>query len=218
MSSDFAAQRKELVEHMKASGVVYSKSVENAFLYVKRELFFPKELQRHAYADTAFPVGFGQTISQPSTIAIMLEMLDARPGMKVLEVGAGSGYVIALLCELVGDEGKVFAVELISGLAGTAKENLLSAGQENFELKASDGTLGWKENAPFERILVSAACASVPKPLAGQLSEGGKLVAPLGSRFTQELVCMGKEKGGLEELARQGYFVFVPLRGKFAFG
>jgi protein-L-isoaspartate(D-aspartate) O-methyltransferase len=217
MSNDFSLQRSALVEQMKRSGVLRSKSVERAFLKVKRELFFPPGLNQHAYADSAFPIGCGQTISQPSTIAIMLEMLGARAGMRVLEVGAGSCYVIALLCEIVGGNGMVFGIELIGELKDRALTNLGAAKTRNFELTTGDGTLGWKEKAPFDRILVSAACRQIPAPLAEQLKEGGRIVAPLGGRLTQEIACLEKKKAALNEIARECCFAFVPLRGKFGF-
>ncbi len=207
----FAEQRKQLVQAMN----LHSKSVEKAFLSVKREQFFPAELKQYAYADSAFPIGFGQTISQPSTIAIMLEMLSVKPGDRLLEVGGGSGYVAALLSELVGVKGKVFAIELVCELQQRATKTLTQLGYKKVEMRCGDGTLGWREEAPFDCILISAACRQVPKPLTEQLKEGGKLVAPVGGRFTQEMVLLQKEKGKSVEKDSKCCFVFVPLKGKF---
>lgn len=206
----FKEQRKQLVQGMRLK----DKAVESGFLAVERELFFPQEIKRHAYADSAFPIGFGQTISQPSTIAIMLEMLDVKKGSRVLEVGAGSGYVAALLSRLVGSKGRVFGLELVHELHHQAVKLLAELGYENIFLKCGDGCSGWKEEAEFDRILVSAACSSVPKPLVEQLQEGGKLVAPVGGSFSQEMVLLQKEKGKAVEKRRRCCFVFVPLKGK----
>ena len=204
MAEDFSSQRKRLVEEMKRGSAVKSESVEKAFLAVKRELFFSEESNHYAYADAAFPIGLGQTISQPSTIAAMLEALDANPGQSVLEIGSGSGYVLALLSELVGGKGSVFAIELLRELHQKAAKTVALLTYRNIFMKCGDGTLGWEEKAPFDRILVSAACEEIPKPLAEQLREGGKIVAPLGNKFTQELVCMQKQKSALKEISRQG--------------
>ncbi len=212
---NFTAARKQLVDSMLAYGSLKSSSVKQAFLAVPREKFFPKEMSGYAYSDSAFPIGFGQTISQPSTIAVMLEMLAVPEGSRVLEVGAGSGYVAALLSELVGEKGRVFGIELVHELHQRAVRTLVELGYENIQLRCSNGTLGWKEEAPFDRVLISAACSSVPEPLVEQLREGGKLVAPVGGSFSQEMVLVEKQKGKAVEKARQCCFVFVPLKGKY---
>jgi len=208
MAENFEGQRKRLVDKMRLK----NKAVEQAFLSTKRELFFPESMRSHAYEDTAFPIGLGQAISQPSTIAAMLEMLAVEKGNTVLEVGTGSGYVAALLSELVGSRGKVFGVELVHELHQKAARALLELGYKNIFLKCGDGTLGWKEKAPFDRILISAACASVPKPLIEQLKEGGRLVAPIGSAYSQDLVLMQKRHGRTTEKERKAGYVFVPLK------
>jgi len=209
---DFAGQRKQLVKDL----ALKDKAVENAFLAVKREEFFPDELKQHTYVDRAFPIGFGQTISQPSTIAVMLEMLAVKKGSKVLEIGSGSGYVAALLSELVGSKGRVFAIEIVHELHQGALKKLVESSHENIFLKCGDGRLGWKQEAPFDGIIVSAACSSVPKTLIEQLEKKGKLVAPVGGRFSQEIVLLQNEKGKTVEKERRCCFVFVSLKGKFA--
>jgi len=212
--ADFSEQRKKLVSGMHLK----NKEIENAFLSVQREKFFPEHLKANAYSDTAFPIGSGQTISQPSTIAAMLEMLAAEKGQKILEIGTGSGYAAALLSEIVGKNGKVFGIELLHELHQQATRTLLELGYKNIGLKIGDGTQGWKEEAPFGRILISAACNSVPKPLVEQLGEKGKLVAPIGNAFSQELVLLQKGKGKMIEKERKCCYRFVPLKGKAAFG
>jgi protein-L-isoaspartate(D-aspartate) O-methyltransferase len=212
----FELQRKSLVEGMRSAGCLQSKAIENAFLAVPREKFFPKETIGHSYIDNAFPIGLGQTISQPCTIAAMLGMLSVKKGNRVLEVGAGSGYVAALLAGLVGGKGKVFGIELLHELHQKATRTLLELGCKNIFLKCGDGTQGWKEKAPFDRILISAACSAVPKPLLGQLSKKGMMVVPIGSPFSQDIVLFKKENGiAVEKQRKQGY-VFVPLKGKGA--
>jgi len=214
MPLSFKEQRKMLVLRMKQSGAVKTRAVERAFLNVKRELFFSEENRQYAYIDSAFPIGFGQTISQPSTIAVMLELLEVKKGMRVLEVGSGCGYVLALLSELVGARGSVFGVELVPELVALASRHLASAGYENVALKNGDGKLGWKEQALFDRILVSAASSEVPRALIEQLAPLGRLVAPVGSRYAQETKLVEKDTEGntRESFPYNGYFVFVPLK------
>lgn len=207
---EFEEQRKKLVKSMR----LQNKALEKAFLAVKRQEFFLPAMRHHSYVDSAFPIGFGQTISQPITIAIMLEMLDLRPGNTVLEVGSGSGYVLALLSRLVGEKGKVYGVELMHELEQKAKKKLLELGYKNVFMNCCDGTLGWKEQAEFDRILVSAACKEIPKPLIEQLREKGKIVAPIGRSFYSEIVLLQKEKGKAVEKERKCCFAFVPLKGK----
>jgi protein-L-isoaspartate(D-aspartate) O-methyltransferase len=204
----FEKERKSLVQSLP----VKTASVRNAFLSVPREKFFPEHLKKCAYADSAFPIGLGQTISQPSTIAIMLEMLQAKKGQRFLEIGSGSGYVLALLSKIAGEKGRVFGVELLHELEQKALRTLAETGCKNVKLKAGDGTKGWKEFAPFDRIVVSAACEKIPKQLAEQLKEGGIAVAPLGGRLSQELVKVQKTNGELEEREKKCCFVFVPLK------
>ena len=210
----FEAERKALVEGMKSSGAVKSLEVENAFFAVHREFFVRQDLQNLAYADDALPLISGQTISQPSTIAAMLESLQAKAGQKVLEVGSGCGYVLALLSKIVGEKGKVFGVEILPELAELSKKNLQTAGIKNVEVFCADGSKGLESKKPFDRILVSAACAFVPKALLEQLAENGMIVAPVGDRFTQQLEILQKMKGKILKSYAQGLYVFVPLRMK----
>ncbi len=217
MNDDFFRLRREqLVQYMLASGAIKSDSVKNAFLNVKRETFMPSHLQQSAYSDEALPIGFGQTISQPSTIAAMLELLQIQEGNKVLEIGAGSAYVLALLSELTGKKGKVYGIEILPELKQRAEQTLRKCNYKNIKLKVGDGTLGWKEKAPFDRILLSAACPYVPKPLIGQLAENGRIVAPVGDKYTQMMNIIKKIKGHIiKEEFLEGYFAFVPLRGEY---
>ncbi len=215
LEKEFEEKRKILVQKMKANGCLKSKEVENAFLKVKRELFFPKNLMDYAYSDEAFPIGFGQTISQPSTIAVMLELLEAKKGMRVLEVGGGSGYVCALLGEIVGAKGRVFGIELVEGLFQIAKKNLIENKSKNVELFLGDGSRGLIEKSPFDRVLVSAACPFIPNSLFEQLKEKGRIVAPVGGSYSQQMVTVEKINGKRKQTIASGYFVFVPLKGDY---
>lgn len=218
MEKNFDSQRKQLVELMKAGQALRSKAVEKAFLGVPREEFVLPGDRQSAYSDTALPIGFFQTISQPSTISVMLELLQVKPGNKVLEVGLGSGYVAALLSEMVGEQGRVYAVEFLKGLIEAAKTNLERAGAKNVEVIQGDGSLGLPEKGPFDRILVSCACPFVPKPLIDQLADNGRIVAPVGDLYMQYFETIQKIRGKvLQRQVTDQMFVFVPLRGKFGF-
>ncbi|MCX8190109.1 MAG: protein-L-isoaspartate(D-aspartate) O-methyltransferase [Candidatus Diapherotrites archaeon] len=209
---DFESQRKKLVNSMIANGSLKSAEIIKAFLKVKREEFFLPELKKFSYDDSAYPIGHSQTISQPSTIAIMLELLKPLKGHKVLEIGSGSGYVLALLSEIVGPEGKVIGIERNYELAVRSIETLAKLKYKKIKVLISDGSKGLPEEAPFHRILVSAACNVVPKPLEEQLTFHGRIVAPVGSKFSQQLQVIEKEpNGALKRYFAEGYFVFVPL-------
>ncbi len=203
---------------MKANKSLRSEEIENAFLALEREQFFPERNSAHAYSDNAFAIGFSQTISQPSTIAIMLELLQAQEGETVLEVGSGCGYVLALLSKIVGSKGKIIGIELVPELVKIAEDNLNKAGVENAEVVSGDGSEGFPEKAQFNRILISAACSEIPPALKEQLAEKGRLVAPVGDSFTQSMRVLEKRKGKIETVEEgYGFFRFVPLKGKFGF-
>jgi protein-L-isoaspartate(D-aspartate) O-methyltransferase len=191
----------------RTSGVVDAR-ILSAFEQVPREAFLPAELIARAYEDAALPIGLGQTISQPSMIALMLQSLQCAPRHRVLEVGAGSGYVLALLSQL-GCE--VFGIERHAELAARAPETLRSIGVTDIVVHEGDGTLGWPEHAPYDRILVSAGAAAIPEALLAELAEGGRLVMPVGGKETQILVtCERDDKGSLHYRAGASC-VFVPL-------
>jgi protein-L-isoaspartate(D-aspartate) O-methyltransferase len=141
----------------------------------------------------------------------MLELLDVKKGMEILEIGAGTGYLVALLSHLTEKEGKVFGIEYIPQLAKKAVERLLKQKIKNFEIIVGNGRDGLEKNAPFDRIILSAACDKVPKKLFSQLKENGKLVAPIGTETHQELICFQKKNGKIVEIEKKSWFVFVPL-------
>lgn len=215
-NNDFVLRRKQLVQYLIDTEAIKTKPVEKAFAAVRRELFMPSDLRQYAYDDSAFPIGSGQTISQPTTIAIMLELLQVAEGQNVLEVGSGCGYVLALLSEIASKKGKAYGIEIVGELVEQSRKNLEAQGYENVEVLQGDGTLGLPEKMPFDRILVSAACPFLPKPLFDQLAEKGRAVAPVGDSWSQQLQVIKKFKSKpLKEDFFGDYFVFVPLRGKY---
>ena len=188
--------------------------VVDAMARVPRELFVPDRLREMAYDDRPLPIGEGQTISAPHMVAIMCEVLDLWEGMKVLEVGGGSGYHAAVMAEIVGPEGHVYAIERIPELAKQAVANLARAGIKNVTIVVGDGSLGLPDHAPYDRISVAASAPRVPEPLKEQLKPGGKLVIPVGI-YDQELLLVTK-KDGFEVRKYMGV-IFVPLIGEHGF-
>lgn len=214
----FTMYRQKLVKQLRSSLAIRTKEVEQAFLNIKRELFIPKEMQEFSYQDDALPIGEGQTISQPTTIAVMLEMLAAKKDMQIAEVGSGSGYVTALLASIVGEKGKVIGCEIIKVLAEKSKENLKTHGIENVTIVQGDASEIIPKQGFFDRILISAACPFIPKPLFDSIKEGGIAVAPIGDQGTQILTKVTKIKGKpVKEEFIDSYFIFVPMRGKHGF-
>jgi protein-L-isoaspartate(D-aspartate) O-methyltransferase len=205
----------ELVDDLAARGVIKTKAVERAFRAVDRALFVPQALRAQAYEDYALPVMRGQTISQPLIVATMTEAIEPKNGMKVLDVGTGSGYQAAILAEIGGKRGRVFGVERLRELYDYAKQRL--ARYKNVELKLGDGSLGWKEKAPFDACVVAAAAPRLPRPIAEQTREGGVIVAPVENALWLELAVFNKTAGGGLEKRSLMPVVFVPLVGEHAY-
>ncbi len=180
---------------------------------VPRHRFLPARLQASAYDDSALPIGSGQTISQPYMVAAMTELLELKGNEKVLEVGTGSGYQAAILAEL---SNKVVSMERIETLSNEAGKLLKELGYGNIELVAGDGTIGYAPEAPYDGIIVTAACPDIPAPLFEQLNNGGRLVLPVGDRFLQTLTIVKKKEGRMITEYSFGC-VFVPLIGKYGF-
>lgn len=179
---------------------------------VPRHRFVDEALVGRAYGDYPLPIGEGQTISQPYMVALMSEALELTGQEKVLEVGTGSGYQTAVLAELCG---KVFSIERIKGLADRAIRTLDSLGYYNVLVKVGDGTLGWREEAPFDRIIITAAAPAIPEPLVEQLAAGGRLLAPVGDAASQVLRKGTKTPEGVQ-WSDLGSCVFVKLIGQQA--
>jgi protein-L-isoaspartate(D-aspartate) O-methyltransferase len=178
---------------------------------VPRHLFVDESIQYKAYEDMALSISEGQTISQPYMVAIMTELLELKGNEKVMEIGTGSGYQAAVLAELAKE---VYTIERFETLVQKTQEKLRSLGYINIYVKVGDGTLGWPEEAPFDRIIITAGTPRIPEPLIQQLSQGGIIVAPVGERFAQQLL---KVKKSEDRLSEEYYTpcVFVPLVGKY---
>lgn len=212
----FREMRDEMVESLKKRNYLTEPVIIEAFSNVPREKFVPSRLKEDAYADRPLPIGNDQTISAPSMIAIMLEVLELEKGDKVLEVGTGSGYNAALLAEIVGSEGKVYSVERLKAVAETGRENLREAGSENVEVLIGDGTRGYEEESPWDRILVTACAPQIPQPLVDQLRIGGKLAIPVGSSYMSQTLLLVERTGEDEkDVRRHGGCAFVPLVGEY---
>lgn len=179
---------------------------------VPRHEFVPRSLQSVAYENRPLPIGHGQTISQPYIVAIMTNLLKVGKNDRVLEIGTGSGYQIAILAELVK---KAYSIEIIEPLGKLAETRLKQLGYDNIELKIGDGYYGWEEHAPFDAIMVTAAASHIPPPLIKQLKPGGRMLIPVGSRFTiQELLLVEKSERGEVSTRQLLPVAFVPLTGK----
>jgi len=208
---DYAQLRKEMVDQQLIPRGIKNKAALDAFLKVERHLFVPEEALENAYDDFPVPIGAGQTISQPYIVALMTECLELKPEDKVLEIGTGSGYqtaILALLCK------EVYSVERLSSLAKRSEALLKGLGYSNINIKEGDGTLGWPEASPFDRIIVTAAAPKLPEPLFEQLREGGRIILPLGESFSQTLSIVEKTNGR-PVIAGVCACVFVPLIGKY---
>ena len=174
--------------------------------------FFMDTHKEFAYMDEAIPIGHEQTISQPSLVLEMTLGIDLQPHSKVLEIGTGSGFQTALLAAF---SNSVYTIERIDALHERAKERLKEAGFTNIHFKLDDGSTGWEEHAPYDRIMVTAAAAQVPDELMDQLAVGGKMIIPVGTPLLQELLLLEKDENGEIHSAVLNEVRFVPLRGKY---
>lgn len=218
--SDYQAARSAMVEELRLYAQFVddpdeariSDAVMASMSKVKRHELVPSSERRYSYENRPLPIGYGQTISQPYIVALMTELIDIDADDVVLEVGTGSGYQAAILAELVDH---VYSIEIIAALAIRAKQDLERLGYKNITTMLGDGYYGWKEHAPFDAIIVTAAASHVPPPLIEQLKPGGRMVIPVGERFmTQTLLLLEKTENG-EVITRQyGAVRFVPLTGE----
>jgi len=208
--ADLEWARKNLLTYLDHE--IADKRVVEAMKHVPREAFVSPEQYHAAYDDRPLGIGFGQTISQPFIVALMVQALELKGNEKVLELGTGSGYEAAILAELAQ---KVVTVEYIAELAQSAKQVLDKLGYANIEVHVAGKTLGWPEGAPYNAIIVSAGAPSVPQVLLEQLTWNGRLVIPVGSRWQQELLKVTKLKKG-NRIENLGGCYFVPLIGEGA--
>jgi protein-L-isoaspartate(D-aspartate) O-methyltransferase len=200
------ARRRMVAEQLQARGIDDHRVLE-AFLKIPRHLFVDSAIGSRAYDDCSFPIGYGQTISQPYTIAFMVHSLEVARNSRVLEIGTGSGYQTAILSLLARD---VFSIERLAPLLKKAEAVLSRTPAGSIRVKVGDGSLGWKSYAPFDRIIVSAASAERPATLLEQLAEHGRLIAPI-SESAEHLILFTKENGQVTEQPL-GRCAFVPLR------
>ncbi len=201
--------RWRMVKDQILSRGIHDPRVIEAMRAVPRHIFVPKEEADWAYMDGPLPLGFGQTISQPYMVALMTEVLNLRGTEKVLEIGTGSGYQAAILCRLAV---WVYSIERVKELADRARKSLDQLGIDNVKVLYGNGSLGLREEGPFDAIIVTAAAPDVPDPLLEQLAEGGILVLPVGERETQTLIRITKS-GATYHRETLGMCAFVPLIG-----
>ena len=179
---------------------------------VQRHLFVPKDLRDNAYDDRPLPIGYGQTISQPFIVAYMTEIIRPDKNSKMLEIGTGSGYQAAVLAEIISD---VYTIEIITELSNSSAKRLKELGYKNVYVKNADGYYGWKEHAPFDAIIVTAASEYIPPPLIEQLKDGGRMVIPVGSPFQTQMLMLIEKKDGKITTKSLMPVMFVPFkRGK----
>jgi len=207
---DHLDERREMVSDQLAARGISDPRVLQAFLKIPRHLFVREDDVDRAYADHPLAIGHAQTISQPYIVALGLQVLGFLGGEKTLEIGTGSGYQTAVLAELAGS---VFTIERIPALARIARSRLDALNYRNVGFRTGDGSLGWPEEAPFDRIVVSAGAPEVPQALVGQLAVGGKMVVPVGSPFRQALTVVTRTEKGMET-SDAGGCVFVKLIGQ----
>jgi protein-L-isoaspartate(D-aspartate) O-methyltransferase len=209
-------EREDLVQTLWNHGYITQENVKQAMIKVPREEFMPLDVRPYAYVDRPLPLGEGQTISAPHMVAIIAEKLELEDGMKILEIGTGFGYNAAVIAEIIGEKGHVYTIERIESLALIARENLEKTGySETISVIIGDGTHGYPEEAPFDRIYATASAPKVPEPLKEQLKIGGTLLTPIGSdHYFQELFSLKRVSEDEYKMQKLGGVAFVPMIGE----
>ncbi len=203
----------DLIKTIKDYGFLTNEKVESAFRTIPRhEFVVPSELAR-AYYNEPLSIMNNQTISQPGVVSRMTEWLDVQDGQKILEIGTGSGWQTAILSYMVGN-GTVYSIERIPELVNFARENLEKLGIDNVHVILGDGSLGYPEKSPYDRIIITAACTEIPLPLLEQLDENGLIIAPVGD-LSQSMILLKKISGEIVKIKNESNYIFVPLLGKF---
>lgn len=203
------------MEKLFNQGYINTEKVKEAMLKVPREEFMPAENSSYAYLDRPFSIGNGQTISAPHMVAIIAEKLELTDGMNILEIGTGLGYNAAVVAEVVGKKGHVYTIERIPSLVKKSRENLKKTGySDRVTVIEGDGTIGYPNKAPYDRIYGTASAPKIPEPLKEQLKTGGKLIIPMGSDYYQELVSVMRITDDEYQTRNLGGVVFVPMIGK----
>ncbi len=210
----FVGARRRLIEQIRAKGIE-DLDLLQLFDQVPRHLFVPEGVRTRAYEDAPLPIGYGQTVSQPSLQALLLQILEPTPQDRVLEIGTGSGYLTALLA-LAAE--RVYSVERVRELSTRARFALDAIGLANVALMVGDGSIGWRKFAPYDVITVSAASPSVPRALTDQLADRGRLLLPVGTRRAQTLVLIRREGDRLVRESLEQRCTFVPLLGRYGWG
>jgi len=209
-------QKTELINFWKEK-LAFREIEINAFRDINREDFIPGNLKYRAYEDMPLPLIRGKTISQPTTVMLMTHALELQPGEKVFEIGAGSGYQAAIIAKIIGENGRVITTEIIPELVSLARNNLVKANINNVKIFEDDGSNGLSNEAPFDKIIITAACKKFPNPLLDQLKPEGIIVGPVGDENEQEMVLGYKDKNSKLELEFLGHFLFSPMYGKYGF-
>ncbi|WP_238625232.1 protein-L-isoaspartate(D-aspartate) O-methyltransferase [Aggregatilinea lenta] len=211
---DFETLRERMVRDQLAARDITDPRVLEAMRRVPRHRFVPPRLQSHAYEDTPLPIGSDQTISQPYVVALMTQLLEVHPHETILEIGTGSGYQTAVLCELAQ---MVYSLERHSSLADEAQRRLADLGYHNVEVFVGDGSQGFPDMAPFDGILAAAAAPAIPGPLQTQLADGGRLVIPIGDAKQQQTLQRVRRQGNTWRVEETIPVMFVPLFGRYGF-
>jgi protein-L-isoaspartate(D-aspartate) O-methyltransferase len=204
----YTAMRKDMVNNQIVGRGIRNQVTIKAMLKIPRHLFVPSQYTDRAYEDNPLPIGYNQTISQPFIVAYMTELAKPAKWKKVLEIGTGSGYQAAVLADLVNT---VYTIEIIPELAREASTRLTRLGYKNIVTKTGDGYLGWKEYAPFDVIMVTAADDHIPQPLLDQLAENGRLIMPVGAPSSAQQIVLAVKKNGKIEKSKLAMVRFVPL-------
>lgn len=215
MEVDLAKQKRALHDYWVTEGIITDDTLLNAFMKVPRENFVLDKDMYSAYGDHPLPILSSQTISQPTTVMMMTQALDLKPGHKVLEIGSGSGYQSAIISELISPGGQLTTIEYDYDLAIMAKRNLSKAGYSSVKVLNSDGGEGNATGAPYDRIIVTCACPQMLKPLKEQLAVGGRMIIPISKMIYDEMVILHRTAEGYYSDS-MGSFSFVPLKGKYA--
>lgn len=201
-----------LIESFVALGILRTKRIIDAFQRMPRHLFVPKEHMKYAYNDIALPSMKDQTISQPYTVAVMLEALSPDIGDNVLDIGSGTGWTSCLLAEIVGKKGKVTGIEIEPKLVEFSEKNIAKTGLKNVDIFCGDGRKGYPNNAPYNCVLINAACDSVPELVVAQIKSSGRIVAPINSGSCQEMTLLQKVAENQFTRTNLGNYVFVKLK------